>query len=230
MLMDAIMLKYWICNLRNCTVKTHQGVDGFLLQIVCLMEIWCFLSGLYVLTYRLWMVLCVYESLCIQCAVRMCTRVSERDFGCLRCSSQFISGDIWPNSWAHLDTHAKTHSHTQTVHTFCQQVFLLIFSSSFVYSYCTCKCICVYILYVSAHVLLCWPGLNPNWTEISDVTQHIHTCVCVRVCVFPRQEMWTMCMLRSTKVLKLRQACHSLRLMTVFPMGATQMNYGYKLN
>lgn len=39
-----------------------------------------------------------------------CVHMCERDFGCLRCSSQFISVDIWPNSWTYLDTHTHTQS------------------------------------------------------------------------------------------------------------------------
>ncbi len=124
---------------------------------------------------RVCMTECVYDTSCV--FVWECVHLCERDFGCLRCSSQFISVDTWPNSWTH-----KCYSSVFSLRfflsfrpifpsclfPFCVQLIVQFCASVFMFvRQCTC---CLTIKAVDLK-----PGLG-------YVTWH-GTCMCVCVCV-----------------------------------------------
>ena len=126
--------------------NVHLGVSVFCYWTLCTRRLSAvytnFLIVVYILKYHFWEVwkqVCVWLSVyvihyVVSMCVRMCTRVWEGDFGCLRCSSQFISVDIWPNSWTHLGTHMRARTHRQTC-TDCLHFhkFLSVFFLNFFY-------------------------------------------------------------------------------------------------
>ena len=137
----------------------------------------------------IWEVLtkCVYDMM--WAFVWECVHVCEREFGCLRCSSQSISVDTWPNSWTHLSSHTHTHG----LH-FHKCLSLSIRSSLPIPSpRCTlivhlCASVLVFVYRCTCCLAIKAADLKPR---LGYVTWS-GTRMCVCLCVFARQEMWTM--------------------------------------